>query len=970
MSGVGGLTSGLHLLDSQKFSDEDIESDLASIPSSPKGIGTIEKPTREAVSKTASVLIGGLSDKILGGNDKTGEDEGCDNILDNTDDSEHESDADPAILANITAAATKRNLSHAAARHVDPDTADSTTAEMPSHPEILGRILKTLRPSDGDKPHVVPSLPSLERKVAQLHTDKKKRLSVPLPTVVSARIERSIAYKKARSGITDKWKDTVKHNRRADQLSFPMDDPQLFTSTTDLSSRPPSRRPGASQHELEIEQILREAGVDSNKRAEGAENAAVDDALSQGIISEEDVLRRRRELAQIRSLAFHYDQKMKRIKKIKSKKYRRIMKKERERLAEGDAAGNSDEEREEAVAAERRRVEERVTLRHKNTSKWIRRQLQRGEGKKDVETRAAIEEQLRVHEELKQRQQKEDGNDGSGDDDSQSDSEAGGVSYEDRLESLRKELEAEGPENEASEAKGVMGLRFMQAAMERKRQQALATVAEVQEDLHEKDDENEMPGPNLYLKPPHSVDIKTNGAESDSDGEHDGATYEAGSKDQEIDQLERRIRDKYDEDAASGLLRGRTDGAVDVDTAASVIKSTGNAPSIFTSRLEGRLTTDETNPWLKGVVFNSQPDSTDNAHKKSTAEPLAVKSTKKKRKVKVSADSEKRVAAIQNVVKSGPSDKNEALEKAAPTLLLTSKSIEETENRSKFDGGTEVKQNSKRRKKRNVSNSLSNNAAQRPKPKLAGTAQSDVERPSEVRSTPSNRPPKEFQAPVSSKKRKHLDRTDADDLEKMEGIAQAFAGAGGADLDEFEAAKQADIEESLPTAKSVHAEVLPGWGQWHGAGMSEDAKKRAEETPFARAARERLAAARSTAVHSRSDRNMRNVILEQKRYQSATKLTVGCVPYPFRTREQWERELSRPLCREFVSNKAFRTGVERRVETKLGKVINPIIAPLPTPESTSKQDSLVSRGPGKKAVIDLRKQKASHRVNSRRNFLS
>lgn len=975
MSTSEGLTSGLHIMNSQQFSDEDIDSDLASLSSSPIGNNENGKPSLEAVSRTTSALTAGLSafhpsrtatdlpDEFRDEKDDLPEDkigEGDDGDAHNSSDDDN---IDSAILANITAAATKRNLTHAAARHVDPDSAHGIVGETLSHPEMLGRIMKTLRPSAIDKPHVVPSLPILERKVAKLHTNKNKRLAVPVPEVVSARLERSAAYKKTNIEMTEKWQDTILHNRRAEQLSFPLDDPQLFTTTTALSSRPPSRRHGASEHELEIEQILKEAGVDSNGHVERTENAVIGDAVLQGKVSEEEVLRRRRELARMRSLAFHYDQKMKRIKKIKSKKYRRIMKKERERLAaEGDAGGD-DAEQEEALAAERRRVEERVTLRHKNTSKWIRRQLQRGEAKKDTETRAAIEEQLRVHEELKQRQQKEVGNGNSDDDDDSENSDGDGMSDERQLDLLRSELQDEDPENNpASEEKGVMGLRFMKAAKERKRQEALAMLDSAQTEPDVRYDNyvtDSVVGPGS----PHTV---RNEPESASDGEQDNGGLEESMKEQEVGQLERRIRKEYDEAAASGIIRGKADGTIDVDTAASIIRSTNKMATTFTTRLDGRLTTDENNPWLKGVVFESrQAGGEGKVDKNLGTTPSAKKVEKKSKKItpsvpKQGVDHTKTIAQ-----KSDQPGVTDGLKRARSPSRPQAKAIETKEKQQNSDN-LEVKRGKKRRKKNTGSKNFENTASSENK-------QIENEPPKEVQPL-NNREAssglKENQTSSDVKIDNHLGRADADDLKKMQNIAQAFAGAGGADVEEFEAAKQAEIQEGLPTAKSLHAEVLPGWGQWHGAGMTEDAKKRVNETPFARAARERLAAARKNAIHSRSDRDMRNVILEQKRYDTATKLTIGFVPYPFRNREQWERELSRPLCRELVSNKAFRAGVERRIESKLGKVINPLDAPMPDPNNKSEQNVLVSRGNGKKAVIDLRKRKATHRVNARRDFLS
>jgi hypothetical protein len=48
-------------------------------------------------------------------------------------------------------------------------------------------------------------------------------------------------------------------------------------------------------------------------------------------------------------------------------------------------------------------AQERLTLKHKNTSRWARRALKRGQVSMDDGTRAAVAEQLRLGEELRQR---------------------------------------------------------------------------------------------------------------------------------------------------------------------------------------------------------------------------------------------------------------------------------------------------------------------------------------------------------------------------------------------------------------------------------------------------------------------------------------------------------------------------------------------------------------------------------------
>ena len=53
-----------------------------------------------------------------------------------------------------------------------------------------------------------------------------KRLDVPLPKRQQDRLDRAAAYKQSKETL-NRWIDTVKHNRRAEHLSFPLKDPSL-----------------------------------------------------------------------------------------------------------------------------------------------------------------------------------------------------------------------------------------------------------------------------------------------------------------------------------------------------------------------------------------------------------------------------------------------------------------------------------------------------------------------------------------------------------------------------------------------------------------------------------------------------------------------------------------------------------------------------------------------------------------------
>src|SRR5271170_1408017 len=154
----------------------------------------------------------------------------------------------------------------------------------------------------------------------------------------------------------------------------------------------------SSSLEKTIDSLLRESGLRSEKEISSFEDLALKK------VSIDEVRQRQAQLRAMRELMFRQDQKAKRIAKIKSKTYRRIHKKERERemarqaLEEGS---DGEEAMERKMKVETARAKERMTLRHKNTGAWATKMLSRGQ--RDLETRQAISEQIRRGDELKRK---------------------------------------------------------------------------------------------------------------------------------------------------------------------------------------------------------------------------------------------------------------------------------------------------------------------------------------------------------------------------------------------------------------------------------------------------------------------------------------------------------------------------------------------------------------------------------------
>jgi len=302
----------------------------------------------------------------------------------------------------------------------------------------------------------------------------------PLDKVVADRTQRKLTYENQSKNVS-RWTKVVQENRQAETLDFKPKERLNVTRDTLVDKFEPT-----TEFEKELEQALEEAGQQDEEAVLKAEEQALQDDLGANRLTMEEYKKRRGQLAQIRALMFYHEQKRHHIKKIKSKKYRRIRKKQRERLKESalEAAMEDDAElaKELKEKEEVSRIQERMTLAHKNTSKWAKRVLKRGRNV-DVETRRALSAQVKRGDDLRRKMM--------GDDKSDSDND----SDEDLVESARKVLEdtdeAVDPTNGKS---GLFKLSFMQKGMmkqrDKARDEARRLLTELQSNEGEDMDEN------------------------------------------------------------------------------------------------------------------------------------------------------------------------------------------------------------------------------------------------------------------------------------------------------------------------------------------------------------------------------------------------------------------------------------------------------------------------------------------------
>ncbi|XWS46633.1 hypothetical protein CRYUN_Cryun14cG0085400 [Craigia yunnanensis] len=197
--------------------------------------------------------------------------------------------------------------------------------------------------------------------------------------------------------------------------------------------------------------------------------------LEMNKISVKDYTKNRNHIAKMRSLLFHHEMKSKRIKKIKSKTYHHLKNKDKQKATSVEMLMDPEVAKEQARKQELKRAKERMTLKHKNKSKWARRILEHGLNTQDEGTRAAMVEQLHYHALLTRKintvnDSSSSSSDSSSDEDDEgSDQDRASELLEKAKEKTLKVLQ----DDEEMPNSGVLSLPFMVCGMKKRREVAI-----------------------------------------------------------------------------------------------------------------------------------------------------------------------------------------------------------------------------------------------------------------------------------------------------------------------------------------------------------------------------------------------------------------------------------------------------------------------------------------------------------------
>lgn len=606
-----------------------------------------------------------------------------------------------------------------------------------------------------------------------------------------------------------------------------------------------------------------------------------------------------------RELMFRAERKAKRVAKIKSRTFRKIAKKSRQRqaLKDGDGAltldemieldamdgGNRAEEERERL--ETMRARERATLRHASGAsgaaaggRWSKG-LKGMEGMDDdmkeaIKTRESKQELLRRKVLGRESDEGSDASDGSDDDD---DGEtAGEEDVEDIKSRALEEMERiqTGTGEPSVLSKGVMSMKFMQRAAKKNEERVDGMIEDFRMQVEGSDEEDVQTvrtaakGGERVLENPGRMVF--------------GPSASKGSQPapaQNGQMLSQRAKKRLNSSKTNGNVS--VNGTSAAQTVSPGLPSAASSATLLDYNPFATLTTQE-----RISNGRSEPAQEINPWLDPSAEDSRIRLSSKKNNQSVTKES-------------GSSDK------AASKLQKLQGRSKEAIKKAQADASVDI----------DVEYILSNNVASSPAPPTSPA-------------TKAERQNRETAPPPSSAKGNRLangtgggSEDDSDDDEdalpeavvrgqgpnafkQRDLVARAFAGDNV--VTDFVEMKRAEIERDAPKEEDL---TLPGWGAWGGKGARKTQKQQKLK---------HVKKVAGIAAGDRKDAKYDHVILSEKKDKKAAKYQTKDLPYPYTSVKQFEQKLAQPTGIEWNTRGTVKEMTTPRVLTKPGMVIKPV----------------------------------------------
>lgn len=788
---------------------------------------------------------------------------------------------------------------------------------------------------------------------SQLKDLEKTQQAAPkyVEKVVAARIEREETYAANKEDM-GKWHETIMQNRNVTTLDLAQDKRRPHRAKTLVNSFVPT-----TDFEKEISMVVLKAGATDEAMAKKER-----ELLEASNLTPEEIQLRQAELAKVRALLFYEQMKRHRVNKIKSKAYRTIQRKKRNK-ADGAAVSEDAEDGEdnEAAAAQREkaavaRIRERMDLKHKNTSKWAKMALQYGHS--DKELRDAYHESVRMGHELT-RKMHEDVNE---DRDSDDEGDGGGVYSDDdedpqkkkrRISAMAKrEIEAAyaedgnavGEEVHKGKYRKLFEMDFMKRASEVSRERAKEEAQQVLKEIAAMEDD--MGGYDSDYDHTLSSSMEQQQASAAAPvviaQKKVGLVKKAG------------LNLDADHDAHQQMLK-RAAAAVAATNAAAAEAVAAKKNAVVIEQSHEEEEEEESNPWLEESQAGGRRNSSrskSGAQKEDVA--IKVSTTTNINSVPGAKGAQKRDNGKQQK-KTGSSNSNGDLQVIQQVDVLLDKDAVTTSSSnpttSKASGAVGKKgnkavaaapvaselTNDQSGKKRPRSDSTASSSSQQQQPQtgakkaiLAATSQEDLVR--QAFSGP------DYEAEYQQHKQQTIDAElglDQKQLKILKDGKEYFVHSDG--YDSTLLSPMADhasfvVFLSFPffrfflliTVVLMLRVVKAGWGDWAGPGQMEVSPKilAKRDQRMMQVQREH-----ETLRLNRADANLKNVTISEKRIKNAAKYKVAAVPYPFSSREEYERSLQMPVGGEWQASQVVSQLTQPEIKKRAGRIIAPIVLP-------------------------------------------
>eukprot|EP00756_Hemistasia_phaeocysticola_P061396 Hpha_TRINITY_DN4878_c0_g1::TRINITY_DN4878_c0_g1_i1::g.20344::m.20344/K14567/UTP14; U3 small nucleolar RNA-associated protein 14 len=335
------------------------------------------------------------------------------------------------------------------------------------------------------------SLKRVQKKLHRLQEGAGARIDLPEHKKLTAAREREITREQVEKDLK-RWEPTVRANKKAEFQVFPLPDaaPPAKPTTSKLALETKAE----NDMEREIAGLLEDSGLRKESKEGNIDPSNFmkleNDVVGYAGENEADFEDKQGVAAKLKSVLYYEHQKRRHMKRIKSKTYRRMMRKELEKqkekklelLATIDPEAALQKRKDELLKA---RAQERMGMRHKNKSQWIKHVKHMA--KWDPSVREAMGNQSQIHRKLMQKMdesaevaggyQSDDESSGGSEESKQIDTLLTPGGDKSALWNLRKDIKESDPK------KGIWSMKFMKRAAEKEKKDMLKEVDEIERNV-------------------------------------------------------------------------------------------------------------------------------------------------------------------------------------------------------------------------------------------------------------------------------------------------------------------------------------------------------------------------------------------------------------------------------------------------------------------------------------------------------